>query len=191
MGSNIKASLGIDNAQLTAINTATVIGGLLGRFFGGWLADRLGRRAALGLNLLLYSIGGLISAVAPNYEVLLASRLIVGIGLGGEFTIGIAMLSEMVATRYRGTLVSVLNIGSGGVGNFVSYGLFFLLLGPLAAGLGGDDLGLALDLRVPGPAGPAGRLVPPQAARVAALPAVPGPGGRGQPIAEHPRSRTR
>ena len=140
MGSNIKASLGIDNAHLTAINTATVIGGLLGRFFGGWLADRWGRRAALGLNLVVYSIGGLISAIAPNYEVLLVSRLIVGIGLGGEFTIGIAMMSEMVATRYRGTLVSVLNIGSGGVGNFVSYGLFFLLLGPLAAGLGGDDL---------------------------------------------------
>lgn len=140
MGSNIKASLGIGNAELTAINTATVIGGLLGRFFGGWLADRWGRRAALSLNLLVYCIGGLISAIAPNYEVLLASRLIVGIGLGGEFTIGIAMMSEMVATRYRGTLVSVLNIGSGGVGNFVSYGLFFLLLGPLAASLGGDDL---------------------------------------------------
>ncbi len=50
------------------------------------------------------------------------------------------MMSEMVATRYRGTIVSVLNIGSGGVGNFISYGLFFLLLGPLAVGLGGDDL---------------------------------------------------
>ncbi len=46
MGSNIKASLGIDNTHLTAINTATVLGGLLGRFFGGWLADRWGRRAA-------------------------------------------------------------------------------------------------------------------------------------------------
>ena len=48
MGSNIKASLGIDNAHLTAINTATVLGGLLGRFFGGWLADRWGRRSRPG-----------------------------------------------------------------------------------------------------------------------------------------------
>jgi putative MFS transporter len=73
-----------------------------------------------------------------NYEMLLASRFVVGIGLGGEFTIGIAMLSEMVATRQRGALVAVLNIGSGGVGNFLSYGLFFLLLGPLGPSLGGD-----------------------------------------------------
>ena len=113
------------------INTATVIGGLVGRLLGGYLADRYGRRIGAGFNLLLYTLGGLISAVAMNYEMLLASRFIVGIGLGGEFTVGIAMLSEMVATRHRGTLVATLNIGSGGVGNFLSYGLFFLLLGPL------------------------------------------------------------
>lgn len=139
MGANIKLSLGIDDNQLTLINTFTVIGGLIGRLFGGWLADRYGRRTALSVNLLIYTLGGLISAVSWNYEVLLASRLIVGIGLGGEFTIGIAMLSEMVSTKRRGALVAALNIGSGGVGNFLSYGLFFLLLGPFAAGLGGDE----------------------------------------------------
>ncbi|MCF7553554.1 MFS transporter [Pseudonocardia sp. WMMC193] len=139
MGANLKLSLGITDTELTLINTFTVVGGLIGRLLGGWLADRYGRRTALSVNLLIYTLGGLISAVSWNYEVLLASRLIVGIGLGGEFTIGIAMLSEMVSTKRRGTLVAALNIGSGGVGNFVSYGLFFLLLGPLAAGLGGDD----------------------------------------------------
>ncbi|SFS65292.1 MFS transporter [Saccharopolyspora flava] len=140
MGANLKLALGITDTQLTTINTATVIGGLVGRLAGGWLADRYGRRASLSINLLLYTLGGLLSAVALNYEMMLASRFVVGIGLGGEFTIGIAMLAEMVATRHRGTLVATLNIGSGGVGNFLSYGLFFLLLGPLAPALGGDHL---------------------------------------------------
>ncbi|WP_225440186.1 MFS transporter [Amycolatopsis eburnea] len=140
MGANLKAALGITDTQLTAINTATVIGGLVGRLAGGWLADRYGRRAALSLNLLLYTLGGLLSALAVNYDMMLVSRFVVGIGLGGEFTIGIAMLAEMVATRHRGALVATLNIGSGGVGNFLSYGLFFLLLGPLAPALGGDHL---------------------------------------------------
>ncbi|WP_326952925.1 MFS transporter [Amycolatopsis sp. NBC_01286] len=140
MGANLKLALGITDTQLTAINTATVLGGLVGRLAGGWLADRYGRRAALSLNLLLYTLGGLLSAAAVNYEMMLASRFVVGIGLGGEFTIGIAMLAEMVATRHRGALVATLNIGSGGVGNFLSYGLFFLLLGPLAPALGGDHL---------------------------------------------------
>jgi putative MFS transporter len=140
MGANLKLALGITDTQLTVINTATVLGGLVGRLLGGWLADRSGRRTSLGFNLLLYTLGGLLTAVAVNYEMLLASRFLVGIGLGGEFTIGIAMLSEMVATRRRGALVATLNIGSGGVGNFLSYGLFFLLLGPLAPALGGDSV---------------------------------------------------
>ncbi|HEY2097236.1 MAG TPA: MFS transporter [Pseudonocardia sp.] len=140
MGANLKLALGISDTQLTVVNTATVIGGLVGRLLGGWLADRYGRRASLSFNLLIYTLGGLISAVAVNYDMLLASRFVVGVGLGGEFTIGIAMLSEMVATRHRGALVATLNIGSGGVGNFLSYGLFFLLLGPLAPALGGDHL---------------------------------------------------
>lgn len=131
MGSLIKSSLHIGNNELTAINSFTVIGGLIGRFAGGWIADRYGRRTSLSVNLLVYTLGGLLSAVALNYPTLLASRLVVGIGLGGEFTIGIAMLCEMVATRHRGTLVAILNVGSGGVGNFLSYGLFLLLLGPL------------------------------------------------------------
>jgi putative MFS transporter len=140
MGANLKLTLGITDNQLTIINTATVIGGLVGRLAGGWLADRYGRRAALSVNLLLYTLGGILSAVAGTEQMMLASRFVVGIGLGGEFTIGIAMLAEMVATKHRGALVATLNIGSGGVGNFLSYGLFFLLLGPLAPALGGDHL---------------------------------------------------
>ena len=140
MGANLKLALDISDTQLTVINTATVVGGLVGRLLGGWVADRYGRRTALSANLLLYTLGGLISAVAVNYDMLLGSRFLVGIGLGGEFTIGIAMLSEMVATKRRGTLVATLNVGSGGVGNFLSYGLFFLLLGPASGALGGDHL---------------------------------------------------
>ncbi|GAA4686204.1 MFS transporter [Frondihabitans cladoniiphilus] len=139
MATNIKSSLSIGDLQLTTINTATVIGGLIGRFVAGWLADRYGRRFSLSLNLLVYTLGGLLSAVAFNYDMLLVSRLIVGIGVGGEFMIGIAMLSEMVATRYRGGLIATINVGAGGIGNFISYGFFLLLLGPLAVPLGGND----------------------------------------------------
>src|SRR6187402_2915424 len=52
MGADIKDALGISDNRLTAINTATVIGGLVGRLFGGWLADKYGRRTALSFNLL-------------------------------------------------------------------------------------------------------------------------------------------
>lgn len=138
MGPLIKESLGIGNAQLAAINTATVIGGLVGRLIGGYAADRWGRRFALSFNLLIYTLGGLISAVAVNYEMLLVSRFIVGVGLGGEFTVGLALLAEVVATRYRGSVLASLNISSGGIGNIASFGFFALVLGPLGGLLGGD-----------------------------------------------------
>ncbi|MGK2880655.1 MAG: MFS transporter [Mycobacterium sp.] len=139
MGTLLKESFGIDNAELTMINTATVLGGLAGRIIGGYIADRWGRRMALSLNLLVYTLGGLISAVAVNYEMLLASRFVVGIGLGGEFTVGLAILAEIVATRHRGTLLATLNISSGGIGNIASFGFFWLVLGPLNGALGGND----------------------------------------------------
>lgn len=139
MGPLLKESFGIGNAELTMINTATVVGGLVGRLVGGYIADRWGRRAALSLNLLIYTLGGLISAAAVNYEMLLASRFVVGIGLGGEFTVGLAILAEIVATRHRGSLLATLNISSGGVGNIASFGFFWLVLGPLNGALGGND----------------------------------------------------
>ncbi len=46
MGPLLKESFGIGNAELTMINTATVLGGLAGRLIGGYIADRWGRRAA-------------------------------------------------------------------------------------------------------------------------------------------------
>lgn len=138
VGPALMETFGIDNSQLVMINTATVAGGIAGRLLGGWLADRYGRRFALSLNLLIYSLGGLITAVALNYETVLASRFIVGIGLGGEFTIGLAMVSEMVATKRRGTATGLMGFASGGIGNFLAYGLFVVVLGPLNNVLGGD-----------------------------------------------------
>lgn len=138
MGSLLKESLHIGNSQLTLINTATVVGGLVGRIIGGYIADRWGRRKALSLNLLVYTLGGLISAAAPDFDVLLASRFLVGIGLGGEFTVGLAILAELVATRHRGSLLATLNVASGGIGNIASFGFFALVLGPLVPALGGE-----------------------------------------------------
>jgi MFS family permease len=140
IGEGLKASFGTDTAGLALLNTITTIGGLVGRLVTGWIADRRGRRYALSLNLLLYTLGGVLSAVAPDMAVLHVSRFIVGVGLGGEFTVGLALLAEMVATRYRGSVAASLNIGSGGVGNFVAFGLFLLVLGPLNDALGGTAL---------------------------------------------------
>lgn len=138
IGPYLTKTFGISTNQLVLINTLTTVGGLVGRMVGGYLADRRGRRFALSFNLLIYTLGGVVSAIAPNYQVLLASRFVVGVGLGGEFTVGLALISEMVATRRRGNLVGSCGFASGGIGNFVAYGMFALVLGPLNGFFGGD-----------------------------------------------------
>jgi putative MFS transporter len=135
----LKASFGMNTADLAFLNTIMILGGLVGRLATGWLADVKGRRFALAFNLLLYTLGGLLSAVATSELLLQLSRFIVGVGLGGEFTVGLTLVAEIVATKYRGTIAASLNIGSGGVGNFVAFGLFFVVLGPLNDVLGGTD----------------------------------------------------
>ncbi|WP_063695783.1 MFS transporter [Amycolatopsis orientalis] len=140
IGPMLKEALGIGNDELVTINTLTVVGGIVGRLVGGYLADRKGRRFSLSFNLLVYTIGGLLSAFAPNYPIMLISRFIVGIGLGGEFTIGLTLVSEIVATKRRGTAVGSMGFASGGIGNFAAYGLFVVVLGPLNNVLGGNLL---------------------------------------------------
>ena len=135
----LKASFGMNTADLAFLNTIMILGGLVGRLATGYLADIKGRRFALAFNLLLYTLGGLLSAVATSELILQLSRFIVGVGLGGEFTVGLTLVAEIVATKYRGTVAASLNIGSGGVGNFVAFGLFFVVLGPLNEVLGGTD----------------------------------------------------
>lgn len=133
----LKASFHMTTSGLAFLNTVMIIGGLVGRLGTGYLADRKGRRFALSFNLLLYTLGGILSAVSTSQFMLEVSRFIVGIGLGGEFTVGLALVSEIVATKYRGAVSASLNIGSGGIGNFVAFGFFLLVLGPLNNVLGG------------------------------------------------------
>ncbi|WP_211260419.1 MFS transporter [Amycolatopsis jejuensis] len=138
IGPYLSTTFGISTSELALINTMTMLGGLVGRMLAGYVADRYGRRFALSYNLLIYTLGGLISAFAPHYLVLLISRFIVGIGTGGELTVGLAMISEMVPTRRRGTAVASVNFVSSGVGNVFAFALFLLVLGPLNGPLGGD-----------------------------------------------------
>ncbi len=105
IGPQLKDALHMGNTDLVTINTLTVVGGIVGRLVGGYLADRKGRRFSLSFNLLIYTVGGLLSAFAPNYTLMLISRFIVGVGLGGEFTIGLTLVSEIVSTKRRGTAV--------------------------------------------------------------------------------------
>ena len=67
----------------------------------GRLADRIGRTRTLLLTMMLYALGTASCAFAPNIGVLLLCRVIGGLGIGGEWAAGAAMVAEVVPERRR------------------------------------------------------------------------------------------
>ncbi len=96
--------------------------GFLMRPIGGWLfgryADRHGRKAALMRSILLMGLGSLIIALCPTYEtigiaapvMLVLSRLLQGLSLGGEYGTSATYLSEMSVRAHRGFWSSFLYV---------------------------------------------------------------------------------
>lgn len=134
VGPILREQWGISVAHIGFLNTLTFSAAALGRVASGYIADRYGRRTMLNVNLLLFTLGAVICALAPNYTVLAAGRFIVGIGLGGEISVAVTILAELCSTRFRGTAVGMVSVGSGGLGNMLApaFGLavFALFPGP-------------------------------------------------------------
>jgi MFS family permease len=130
----------LSNGQVGLLTTLTFAGMALGSLIAGVTGDRYGRRITYMYNLALYTLGALLAAFAPNFGVLLAARLIVGIGLGGELNTGLTLVSELMPTKFRGAAVATVNVAAGGLGIFASSALAALVLGPLEAVLGGPTV---------------------------------------------------
>jgi MHS family alpha-ketoglutarate permease-like MFS transporter len=105
------------DSDLTAqlLNTAGIFAvGFLMRPVGGWvfgsIADRIGRKKAMTLSVLLMSFGSLLIALTPTYKtigvlaplLLLLARLLQGLSVGGEYGVSATYLSEMATPDRRG-----------------------------------------------------------------------------------------
>ena len=108
-------------AQVGLVASAGFVGMFLGAAISGRLADRYGRRLIFQATLVLFSIGAVLSALAPTFETLLAARVIAGLGLGGELPVVATLVSEFSPRAQRGRMIVLLE-------SFWAYGT-------LAAGL--------------------------------------------------------
>ena len=88
--------------EIARFAAAMFLGLALGALVAGRLGDLYGRKTMYQVNLLLYSIGALLCACAPNITTLLAVRVLTGFGLGAEIVIGYSMFAEFIPARSRG-----------------------------------------------------------------------------------------
>lgn len=107
----IMAELGFGRVGFGALISFGLLGTMFGGVVSGMLADRVGRRLVLFLSLLVYGLGTLIIAYAWGFEAMVAGRVIVGFGLGAEWSTGMTLISEVVEPRLRGRAVGIAQSG--------------------------------------------------------------------------------
>jgi AAHS family 4-hydroxybenzoate transporter-like MFS transporter len=87
---------------------AGTLGAMLGAMTFGPLADRFGRKRLLIVATVLFGIFTFLIAHAGSYSTLVLYRFLAGLGLGGATPCFLALVSEYIPQRVRGTVVSVL-----------------------------------------------------------------------------------
>ncbi len=90
-----------------AITSAALFGAFVGAAVLGNISDRLGRRAVYGLELGIMIVFTALSAISMNFYVLIASRFLMGIGVGGDYPISSTIMSEYSSAKHRGKLVAL------------------------------------------------------------------------------------
>jgi MFS family permease len=98
----IQRSLGMTLPQTGLIVSMTLTGSVIGGVGIGWLGDKIGRKNALLASLALLAAGSILSAFAWDFASLLAFRFITGIGVGGEWGVGMVLLNEVWRSERRG-----------------------------------------------------------------------------------------
>jgi MFS family permease len=90
----ISADLYLTNAQTGSLVTWTLMGAVAGGLIFGTLSDHLGRIRVLTWTILIFAVFTSLCGLARGYWELVAYRSLAGLGLGGEFGIGMALAAE-------------------------------------------------------------------------------------------------
>ena len=103
--------LRLTQTQSGSLVTATLFGAVLGGLIFGVLSDYYGRVRVLSWTILLFAVFTGLCALAQGYWDILAYRTIAGLGLGGEFGIGMALVAEAWPAAKRARVSSYVGIG--------------------------------------------------------------------------------
>ncbi|OKX82309.1 MFS transporter [Corynebacterium glutamicum] len=83
-----------------------LVASAFGGFIFGLLADKIGRTKSMMASIVCYSIGTVLCGFAPNIVALMVFRMIVGLGVGGEWGAGAALVSETWPAKHRGKVLA-------------------------------------------------------------------------------------
>jgi MFS family permease len=104
--SSLLRDLSISTATAGLLGSLTLVASGIGGVLFGTIADRIGRRPAMILSILVYSVFTAACGLAQTVWQLGVFRFLLGLGMGGEWTSGAAIVSETWPDRHRGKAVA-------------------------------------------------------------------------------------
>jgi MFS family permease len=108
------------------VTAAFLVGAALGGVLFGWLGDKIGRVRAMSLSIFCYSVfTGLVYFASEPWH-LAASRFIAALGMGGEWSLGVALVMEVWPEKHRPLMAGVIGAAANvGFALIAVVGMFF------------------------------------------------------------------
>ncbi len=103
----VQIALHISAAASGAMMSVTLLSAALGGIAFGWLADRYGRVRMLTWSVLVYSVATALCGFSQNATQLLIFRVLLGLGMGGEWASGAALVAETWPAHHRGKALAL------------------------------------------------------------------------------------
>ncbi len=100
---------GLSTGQRGLVATANLIGMAVGAIAWGTIADRMGRKQAFSITLMIFALFSVLGALSPSWEVFLVLRFLAGVGLGGCIPVDYAIVSEFSPRRQRGRVLAAMD----------------------------------------------------------------------------------
>src|SRR5689334_22031870 len=104
---HVMRDLGMSKGTAGLLNSLTLLASGIGGVAFGFIADRLGRKRALMLSILTYSLCSFASGLSTSILMLAVFRFILGLGMGGEWNTGATLVAETWPTELRAKAISI------------------------------------------------------------------------------------
>jgi MFS family permease len=118
---------GMSKATAGLLNSLTLAASAVGGLLFGFVADRIGRTRALMISILTYSFTTAACGLSTTVVALAILRFLVGLGMGGEWGTGAALIAETWRAEHRGKALGVMQ-SSYAIGEMIAVGVVFLVL---------------------------------------------------------------
>jgi MFS family permease len=124
---HLMRDLGMDKGSAGLLNSLTLLASAIGGLFFGFLADRVGRTRALMLSILVYSLASGACAFSTTILQLAIFRFVLGLGMGGEWTTGAALIAETWPAEHRGKALGLMQ-STWAIGEMIAAGVVAVVL---------------------------------------------------------------